>query len=615
LGQKLFFDGRLSADGTVACATCHDPARAFTDGRPVSIGIVGRAGQRNSPTVLNALYNKAQFWDGRVKTLEEQAKLPIVNPSEMGQPTLDAAVAGVAGIEEYGRAFRKAFGRPVNGADLVRAIAAYERTLVSFDAPFDHFIAGDQNAIDDSAKRGWELFNTKARCNKCHALTETKRDVTNFTDFDYHNIGIGIIRHNVAPLAIKAQREIDSGHLEAIDRAAIQTDMSVLGRFLITKKEADTAAFKTPNLRNVLVTGPYFHDGSQETLWDVMDHYNKGDGLKNPWLDEDIQPLAMTEQDIDDLVAFLAALTSPDYRDLGARELRHQLHAQDEVEELSIRATRSTRPVGPKDHFAKVGALEAGILERQHIIVDRTEGTVRPMLHTLVEGVDNAVLKVGAARMSRDNSLPLLGRELSIGDSKNIHIDTRGDERDLRLLVFRNAGRGMQRDRVPDDLDRGFRNVISAQEVAGRIRAIHLEAELRMAAGFSKPDVMKHGADVEQLGVVLQALALASQRAEQVHPRGMVEQKIRFRVANQLGQVTRHFAVRNFDAGDGIWHFRAPVSLNILRSILAISPQVTYRGRRAAPDIERYENLVLGNGTAGKYLKTRGRHPDERTAC
>jgi cytochrome c peroxidase len=324
LGQKLFFDGRLSADGTVACATCHDPARAFTDGRPVSIGIVGRAGQRNAPTILNALYNKAQFWDGRVKTLEEQAKLPIVNPSEMGQPTLDAAVASVAGIEEYGRAFRMAFGRPVNGADLVRAIAAYERTLVSFDTPFDHFIAGDQNAIDDSAKRGWELFNTKARCNKCHALTETKRDVTNFTDFDYHNIGIGIIRHNVVALASKAQREIDSGHLEAVDRAAIQTDMSVLGRFLITKKEADTAAFKTPNLRNVLVTGPYFHDGSQETLWDVMDHYNKGDGLKNPWLDEDIQPLAMTEHDIDDLVAFLAALTSPDYRGLGDRELRRQ---------------------------------------------------------------------------------------------------------------------------------------------------------------------------------------------------------------------------------------------------------------------------------------------------
>jgi cytochrome c peroxidase len=324
LGQKLFFDGRLSADNTVACATCHDPARAFTDGRPVSIGIHGRAGQRNAPTILNALYNKTQFWDGRAKTLEEQASFPIINSFEMGQPTLDAAVTKLGGIEEYKQAFQKVFGRPLNGPDLLRAIAAYERTLISFNSPFDHFIAGDQNAINESAKRGWELFNTKARCNKCHALTETQRDVTNFTDFDFHNIGIGILRHDVVPLARKAEQEIASGHLEAVDRAAIQTDMSVLGRFLITRKEVDIAAFKTPIFRNILLTGPYFHDGSQETLWDVMDHYNKGDGLKDPWLDEDIQPLALTEAEIDDLVAFLVSLTSPEYKELGARELKRQ---------------------------------------------------------------------------------------------------------------------------------------------------------------------------------------------------------------------------------------------------------------------------------------------------
>ena len=324
LGQKLFFDGRLSADDTVACATCHDPARAFTDARPVSIGIQGRVGQRNAPTILNALYNKTQFWDGRAKTLEEQASFPIINSFEMGQPTLDAAVSKLAGIEEYKQAFQKVFGRPLNGPDLLRAIAAYERTLVSFDSPFDHFIAGDQNAINESAKRGWELFNTKARCNKCHALTETERDVTNFTDFDFHNIGIGILRHNVVPLARKAEQEIASGHLEAVDRAAIQTEMSVLGRFLITKKEADIAAFKTPIFRNILLTGPYFHDGSQETLWDVMDHYNKGDGLRDPWLDEDIQPLALTESEIDDLVAFLVSLTSPVSKELGAPELQRQ---------------------------------------------------------------------------------------------------------------------------------------------------------------------------------------------------------------------------------------------------------------------------------------------------
>jgi cytochrome c peroxidase len=324
LGQKLFFEGRLSADGTVACATCHDPARAFTDGRPTSVGIYGRTGQRNAPTVLNALYNKAQFWDGRAKTLEEQAALPIVNPVEMGQPSLDAAVAKIAGIEEYKQTFQTVFGRPANGPDLLRAIASYERTLVSFDSPFDHFIAGDKNAIDDAAKRGWELFNTQGRCNKCHALTDTKRDVTNFIDNDFHNIGIGIIKHNVVALASKAEQLLDSGDTAAIDRAAIQTDMSALGRFLITKKEADTASFKTPNLRNVLMTGPYFHDGSQETLWDVIDHYNKGDGLKNPYLDEDIQPLALTEEKIDDLVAFLASLTSSDYDKQGLKELARQ---------------------------------------------------------------------------------------------------------------------------------------------------------------------------------------------------------------------------------------------------------------------------------------------------
>src|SRR2546430_12950925 len=263
LGQKLFFDGRLSADGTVACSTCHDPARAFTDGRPTSVGIKGRIGQRNAPTILNALYNKTQFWDGRVKTLEEQAALPIVKQNEMGQPSLDAAVAQIAAIGEYQEAFPRVFGRPPNGPDLLRAIASYERTQLSFDAPFDHFIAGDQHAIDDAAQRGWELFNTRGRCNKCHALTEDTRDVTHFTDNDFHNICIGIIRHNVAALARQAEQLINSGDTAAIDRAPIQTDMSPLGRFPITKKTAPIAAFKTPDLRDVLRTGPYFNDCPQ----------------------------------------------------------------------------------------------------------------------------------------------------------------------------------------------------------------------------------------------------------------------------------------------------------------------------------------------------------------
>jgi cytochrome c peroxidase len=157
LGQKLFFDRRLSADDTVSCSTCHDPALAFTDRKPTSVGIKGRVGQRNAPTILNALYNKTQFWDGRVNTLEEQAALPIVNSVEMGQPNVEAAVAlsvemgqpnveaavaQIAAIGEYQQVFRAVFGRPPNGPDLLRAIASYERTQLSFDSPFDRFIAG-----------------------------------------------------------------------------------------------------------------------------------------------------------------------------------------------------------------------------------------------------------------------------------------------------------------------------------------------------------------------------------------------------------------------------------------------------------------------------------------
>ncbi len=322
LGKKLFFDPRLSVDDTVACASCHNPDRAFTDGRTTSVGVKGRVGQRNSPTILNALFNKKQFWDGRAKTLEDQAGFPITNPIEMGQPSMDAAVAKIATIPEYRQAFQQVFGEAPNALNLSRSLASYERTLIAFDSPFDRFIAGDENAIDAAAKRGWALFNTRAHCDRCHASVNI--DAAYFTDFDFHNIGIGIIRHKVVPLARRAERLIAKGDLPAIDKAAIQEDLSVLGRFLVTRKEEDIASFKTPNLRNVMVTAPYFHDGSQETLWDAMDHYNKGDGMKNPWLDEDIQPLALAESDIDDLAAFLASLTSTEYQELGVKELERQ---------------------------------------------------------------------------------------------------------------------------------------------------------------------------------------------------------------------------------------------------------------------------------------------------
>ena len=174
-----------------------------------------------------------------------------------------------------------------------------------------------------------------------------------FYDKDFHNIGIGTIRHDVVKLAVKAQQLVNSNDTTAIDSAAIQTEMSALGRYLVTKKSADIASFKTPSLRNVLITAPYFHDGSQATLWDVVDHYHKGDGVQNPFLDEDIQPLALSERDIDDLVAFMAALTSADYREQGLKELARQRT----ISRTSRPQRDTARAFGPKLPLPKVPAV------------------------------------------------------------------------------------------------------------------------------------------------------------------------------------------------------------------------------------------------------------------
>ncbi len=320
LGEKLFFDGRLSADGTVACASCHEPDKGFSDGRRTSEGIRKQTGHRNAPTILNALYNDTQFWDGRAHLLEDQAKLPITNPIEMGQPNLDAAVAAVDKIPEYRDAFQKVFGRTPNGDDLARALAAYERTQIAFDAPFDRFLAGDEKALDASARRGWATFNGRGRCMSCHGINGTQ---PTFSDNKFHNIGVSAHEQNFVELARKGVSLVDSGNPRAVDNAALETDMSELGRFLVTKNVNDVGAFKTSTLRNVLVTGPYFHDGSQDTLWDVIDHYNKG-GVQNPYLDGGIQRLGLSEDEIDDLVAFLAALTSERYAAIGKKELARQ---------------------------------------------------------------------------------------------------------------------------------------------------------------------------------------------------------------------------------------------------------------------------------------------------
>jgi cytochrome c peroxidase len=322
LGKQLFFDKRLSEDNSEACASCHNPAKGFTDQQPTSEGIHNQFGQRNAPTVLNAAFNVLQFWDGREPTLEEQAKDPIVNPIEMGMKNFDEVVAKVEGIPEYQAEFKEVFGGPVTIRAIQQAIAAYERTQVSFNTPFDRFMAGDQNAISEQAKRGWSLFNGKGRCMSCHGVNPTQ---PLFTDNRFHNIGVSAHKSDFVPLARRALAILArGGGAQQLDELAIQTDMSGLGRFLVTKDPHDIGAFRTMGLRNLLVTQPYFHDGSQATLWDVVDHYNKG-GVQNPFLDGGIVPLGLTEPEIDDLVAFMATLTSPEYARAAQAEYRAQL--------------------------------------------------------------------------------------------------------------------------------------------------------------------------------------------------------------------------------------------------------------------------------------------------
>jgi len=342
LGQLLFNDKRLSADGTVACANCHVPDKGFVDGKPQAEGIQQQRGQRNSPTVVNAMFNATQFWDGRAATLEDQAKLPILNPIEMGMKSPEEVVTKVRDIPEYAEAFQKAFGRAVTYDDLAAAIAAFERTQFAGDAPFDHFIAGEENAMDDAAKRGWALFNGKGRCNACHAANLVS---PLFSDQKFHNIGIAAHKQNIVDLAREGLKTVRTGDQKQIDELAIQTRLSELGRFLVTKNESDVGAFKTSNLRNIGLTAPYMHDGSLATLWDVMDHYNKG-GVQNPYLDGGIQRLGLTEPEIDDLVAFMFALTSSQFADLGHKEFARQQALKDQRPERDTEAA-----LGKKGNF------------------------------------------------------------------------------------------------------------------------------------------------------------------------------------------------------------------------------------------------------------------------
>jgi cytochrome c peroxidase len=260
LGHKLYFEKRLSADGTVSCATCHDVTRGFTDQLTVSEGIKEQFGKRNAPTTLNVALLQTVFLDGRSPTLEHQAKMPITNPIEMGMPDGQAAVNAIKDDAEYQAAFQKAYGREVNYDDIGRAIAAFERTLIFMDSPFRRFLNGDENAISSEAKQGWELYNEKGRCVTCHPMNPSN---PLGTDNRFHNVGVSA-RHqdfdSLAKQGLKALEEDPSE--EKLEELALATDMSELGRFLVTKNRSDIGAFRTSLILNIGITPPYMHDGT-----------------------------------------------------------------------------------------------------------------------------------------------------------------------------------------------------------------------------------------------------------------------------------------------------------------------------------------------------------------
>jgi len=284
LGRWLFYDARLSADGTVSCATCHRPENAFSEPTPVSTGIHGQKGARKSPSCVNLAWTVSPhfFWDGRAASLEEQAHGPLVNPIEMGNASLDDVVSRVAAIRGYAPYFAEVFGdETVTIERIARAIADYERTRLSGNSPWDRWQAGDEGAVSAQVKRGHDLFFDKALCNQCHFGQ-------NFTDSQFHNLGVGW------------------------DPAMQQ--FADVGRSAISGDETELGAFKTPGLRDLSVRAPYMHDGSMATLREVVEHYNRG-GIGNPTLSPKIFPLGLSSEEIDALVVFLEALDGEGYAD------------------------------------------------------------------------------------------------------------------------------------------------------------------------------------------------------------------------------------------------------------------------------------------------------------
>jgi cytochrome c peroxidase len=276
LGKRLYFEKALSLDSTLSCASCHVPEKGFADPNRFSVGVNGKQGGRQAPTIINRAFSRAQFWDGRAASLEAQALGPMMNPVEMAHPNINSVIGRLEKDPGYVAAFKRAFpaeGGAISDMTISRAIASFERTVMSGNSPYDRFTqGGDKNAMSASAQRGYQLFLSKANCASCHLGI-------NFTDESYHNLGVGATAKKPDP-----------------------------GRYAITKLDGHQGAFKTPTLREIANTAPYMSDGSLKTLEEVVEFYDKG-CQNNKWLSPKVKPLNLTEQEKKDLVEFMKALS------------------------------------------------------------------------------------------------------------------------------------------------------------------------------------------------------------------------------------------------------------------------------------------------------------------
>ncbi len=310
LGRLLFNDARLSGDGTISCASCHQPEKAFTDGLPVAEGINGQKGTRNAPTVVNSVFYQTFFHDGRAASLEEQALGPFLNPIEHGLKDKKNLAEIVKQDKKYLEKFAEVFGiskDQITAEHIAKAIASFERTVINGNSLFDQYFYGrKREVLSESAARGSRIFRRKGNCSNCHEMNWKNAF---FSDNNFYNIGVGSKKLN--PVLDDFLRKIRSGvDPEKVNLTAQQR--SELGRFNVTKIIADIGKFKTPSLRNVALTGPYMHDGSIASLEEVIDYYDKG-GDDNQFKDSAIFPLKLTDQEKKDLVAFLRSLTSSSY--------------------------------------------------------------------------------------------------------------------------------------------------------------------------------------------------------------------------------------------------------------------------------------------------------------